>query len=480
MAITEEGLTIRRFPEVEADIQDSLVTNLNTSLVFDNDTLLGQLVAIIGAEIADEEALLQAIYDSFDIAKAEGAALDRLVALIGITRLDAARTSGDQDFTGADGTVIPQGTLVANPSSLDQFETGFALTLAPSSCKEVTYSVSSVLNNTLYTIEVNGNDFSYTSSGAATVTEIVDGLVAQINLPSGRTWEAQNVGDQLRVFTLNQDNIAVSAITFLLVESVTASVFTQATVTGDIRAPANSLTQIVSSVSGLDSTTNPLSFTTGRDKETDEELRERASQTTQLAGSSTVPANISAVANVEGVSAVLLVENLSDVVDGEGRPPHSYEVIVEGGVDGDIARAIFNEKPAGIQTFGDITVNVLDQTETPRAISFSRPDDIIIATRVTYDLYDEELFPPTGPDDIVQAVLEAGNALGIGEDVIPKRFYGPIYAAVSGLNDITVEMQILASSGDVPNPGSWSEAKISISDSQVSSFNLADVYTVQV
>lgn len=549
MAITEQGLTIRRFPEVEEDIQDSLLENLNTSLVFDSDTLIGQLIAIIGAEIADEEALIQAVYDSFDIDKAEGAALERLVALIGLARLSAATTTGDQEFVGSDGTLIPAGSLVSNPSTQDQFETLVELTLAPASCQSVTYTVSTVLDNENYTISVNGLDFLFTSDGSATAAEIVDGLAAQINLPAGRTWEAENVSDQLRVFTLDNNNIVVSAITFLLVDFVVAEVAVQSVVTGEIRAPANVITNIVSSIAGIISTNNNLSFSTGRDRETDEGLRERASESTQLAGSSTVPANLSTVSNVAGVNTVLIVENLSAVVDSEGRPPHSYEVIVDGGVEGDIAAAIFSEKPAGIQTFGDITINIIDASDTPRAISFSRPTNVFIAVRVTFNLYDEEVFPVTGTEDIEQAVLDTGNALDIGEDVINGRFVGPIYASAEGINTVLVETQIISSSGTTPgttsgsitsvtNSGgvarfnhsgtdpsigefitvsgfvtettyntaaavslsgagffeltgvsftgdetgifeSWSEVKISISNSEVSAFNALDIFSIQ-
>ena len=479
MAITETGLEIRRFPEVEKDIQDELTDNLSTALVFDTDTLLGQLVSVIGAEIADEEALIQAVYDSFDIDKAEGVSLDRLVALIGVTRLSAAFTTGIQQFNGSDGTTVQAGSILSNPSSNAEFETLLELSLTPSSCEDVTYSVSTVLDNETYQITVNGTVFSYLSDANATVDEIVDGLVQQVNLPASKSWTASNVLSKLFIKTNSQSNIEVSAITFLLVDSVTASTLAKATVTGEIRGPANSITNSVTSISGLISTTNPLSYSTGRDIESDEELRQRAQESTQLAGSSTVPANLAAVSNVEGVNAVSLVENLTSSIDGEGRAPHSYEMIVDGGVDGDIGQAIFNEKPAGIETSGDISVPVIDASGATRIIWFSRPEDIHIAVRVTYDLYDEESFPINGAEEIVNAVLATGEDLNVGDDVIPKRFYGPIYDSVEGINDLTVEMQVLASSGDAPLGGSWSGDKISISGSQVASFNLIDITTVQ-
>lgn len=480
MALTENGLTIRRFPEVQSDIQEALTTNLNTSLVFDSDTLIGQLTDIIGAEIADKEALIQAIYDSFDLSKAEGAALDRLVALIGIQRLAKAHSLGVQTFKGNDGVSIPAGAIFKNPSTGDEFETLFALSLRTTACEEVVYRVSSLNNLTDYVVTINGNNYTYTSSSSATASEIVNGLVGQINLPSGRTWEASNESGNLKIVTTDFDVLNITATTYLSVESVSASIDAQSTQTGEIRAPALSLTEMVTSIGGIQSTFNELTYSTGRDNETDAELRSRANNSTQLAGSGTVPSNLAAIRNVEGVTAVSLIENLTDTVDADGRPPHSYELVVDGGVDGDIAAVLFKEKPAGIRTHGSISVNVLDETGTVRAVNFSRPQDVIVAVRVTYSVYDEEQVYASLSSDIVDSVVLTGSLLDVNDDLIPKRFYGGIYGSTSGINDLTVEVQVLTASGDTPNPANWTENKLTISAAQVASINAVDVTTVQI
>ena len=71
-------------------------------------------------------------------------------------------------------------------------------------------------------------------------------------------------------------------------------------------------------------------------------------------------------------------ENDSNVVDAAGRPPHSVEVVVDGGSNTDIAAQILATKSGGINTYGNITVEVpgedddtVESTSTVRYISTS-------------------------------------------------------------------------------------------------------------
>ena len=52
MALTETGLVIRRFPEVQEAIQAAVLQNVSSEAIFDTDTLMAQLINIIAAEIA--------------------------------------------------------------------------------------------------------------------------------------------------------------------------------------------------------------------------------------------------------------------------------------------------------------------------------------------------------------------------------------------------------------------------------------------
>ena len=485
MALTETGLQIRRFPEVQSTIQAAILQNVSTEVIFDEDTLMAQIVNIIAAEISSLEEVVQSVYDSLDRDKAEGSSLDSLLNLIGLQRIGQAATNGLELFTGDDGTVVPQGTILANPSTGDRYETTEIGNLQQADCLSCDYQVGTVSNSTQYTVTVNGGDYSYTSDASATEEEIVDGLLAQLNTPPDRVWEATKLVTpfRLRVETNNGTNIVLNVQAALVPERVTNMVPIAALEFGTVRAPRNTITQVITAVGGVTSVNNPDALGTGRDRETDEAFRLRASQSLSLSGSATIPAISAALLNLPDVSSALVVENDTGVVVDD-RPAKSFECVVTApittAIDEAIANTIWNDKPAGIQTVGNTAISITDSTGVQRIINFSRPEGTFIAVRVTYGLYNEEVFPADGPTLIRDAVVTYGSSLAAGEDVIPQRFYGSIYSAVEGIGDLTVECQVLPSQGATPNAGSWSEAIIPIGEADVASFNGGDVYTVQV
>ena len=182
--------------------------------------------------------------------------------------------------------------------------------------------------------------------------------------------------------------------------------------------------------------------------------------------------------NTVGVSSATVVENDQITVDGEGRPPKSFECVVSGGTDNAVATTIWETKPAGIETFGNTTIIITDVRGTQREINFTRPAATNIAIQVTYTLYDEEVFPVDGEDTIKQVCVDYTNSLGLGVDVIPQRYFGPIFEAVTGIEGLVVEVQTLVNAGDAPNPANWQTTPIEISATEFASTVTSDVTVV--
>lgn len=482
--LTSTGLDIRRFPEVQEQLRQAILQNISSSIVFDEDTIFSQLVDILSLEISNLEQALQSVYDSLDRDKAEGTSLDSLMNLIGLQRIPAAYTSGNVRFFGGDNTNIPVGTILENPSTSDRFQTTATGQLGQESCVSCSYTVGTLQDSTVYTVTVNGRDYNYTSSVSTTSAEIVNGLALLIEDDTSAAWSAATDinPDRLIISTDGSDNINCSTVNLLTPEQLSVNVPVRALVTGAVRAPAESITSIVTAVGGVDRVTNPAALGTGRLRETDAQFRLRAAQSLSLSGSSTVPAIRAAVLNIPEVTGVSIEENVSNVTDSEGRPPHSFEVIVTApttdAINNTVATAIWNDKPAGIETYGNTSIVIKDSSNRDRTVRFSRPEDVFVAVRVTYSLYSEEDFPDNGEAQIEQAVVEFGSGLSPGIDVIAPRFNGSIYQ-VPGIANILVETQVLVSSGATPNPSSWSIAPIPIAQNQVAAFNQTDVYTVR-
>lgn len=478
MAILDEyGLSVRRQPDILAELRNSYLQRISSEIVFDDATFFGEDTVILSEQIANLEQGIQAVYNSFDVTKAEGVSLDRLVEIVGVYRLGAKYTVGVQRFTGKNGSSVQQGTLVENPSTGDRFTVDTNSTISVAECRYGIFKVATVLDSTVYQITINDNIFNYNSGVGATAASIAAGIISLVNAPTNRKWLASLVDlENIKIETIVDDNVFLSAITYL--EPTNASIYTNVTCVnaGYIRAPANGVTKLISPLAGVTSTTNDVEYTTGRDRETNAELRLRTKQSLSIAGSATVEALYSAISNITGVTSVEVYQNTTmSTVDG--RPPKSYECIVIGGLNDDIANAIWLDGPAGIEAFGNTYEVITDSRGVEHSIGFSRPSAVHVAVKVTATTYTEETQPTDIATLIKNAVVEYGTTFRNGEDVIAKRFYGPVYGAGVGLDDVIVETQVLANAGDTPS-GSWTTTNISIATNELASISFSDVYVV--
>ena len=115
-------------------------------------------------------------------------------------------------------------------------------------------------------------------------------------------------------------------------------------------------------------------------------------------------------------------ENDTDAESSSGLPPHSIEIVAYGGLDEDIATAIFRRKAAGIQAFGNTVVGVVDASGVSHDIGFSRPTPVNIWIKV-FNLVTSSVFPLDGVEQIKKSLVSYIGAntrggLNIGQSVI--------------------------------------------------------------
>lgn len=238
--------------------------------------------------------------------------------------------------------------------------------------------------------------------------------------------------------------------------------------TGPVVANAGTLTVIAAAVSGWNSITNPLDATKGTTVEVDTPLRTRRESELATKGSTTVNAIRADVSALTGVTGVQVLENDTDTTDGNGLPPHSVEVIVQGGTDAEVAEAIFNAVAAGITTYadpaGDVIVVVQDSANNNHTVKFSRPVEVPIYLIVTLTA---EADTWVG-DDFVKAVLVdfAAANYRVGDDVITSRLVAELWNKVPGL--VTIAS---VNAGTAPGP-------ISDADVPITARQLATVDTI--
>jgi uncharacterized phage protein gp47/JayE len=154
-----------------------------------------------------------------------------------------------------------------------------------------------------------------------------------------------------------------------------------------------------------------------------------------------------------------------------GRLAKSFEAVVEGGSDADVANKIWLTKPAGIQTFGNTSFTITDSQGEQQVINFSRPTPIYIWVTVALTLYSEETFPPNGQDLVADSINTYGNNLGIGVDVLLQRVLAQIFN-VPGI--ASGAMQIAATNGPGDSP-LYGTADIPIQENEIAIFDLSRI-----
>lgn len=185
----------------------------------------------------------------------------------------------------------------------------------------------------------------------------------------------------------------------------------------------NTISVITNPKTGINTVTNTKAFEGGRNTETDAEFRERYYLSVDFAGGVNIDAIVAEIyESVEAVISVTGEENDADVESESGLPPHSIEIIAYGGLDEEIAAAIYKRKAAGIQTYGNTSVPVITVSGTTYSVCFSRPTPVNVWVEIS-NLVTDRTFPLDGVEQIKQSIVDFIGAntrggLGIGQNVI--------------------------------------------------------------
>lgn len=217
--------------------------------------------------------------------------------------------------------------------------------------------------------------------------------------------------------------------------------------TGPIVVLASSTWAIETPITGWTGVSNALDGETGRNVESDNALRLRYVQAIAGPGNS-LDSLWGALVRITGVAEVVVTENPLYVTDAAGRPPKSFEVVIDGGDDTEIAQAIWDNKPVGIETYGVTTTeSITDAVGNAHDVNFSRPSDLNIWIELDYEPNGE--FPVDGEDQILAAILSYEDTVRIDRDFMSWHVLRLI--EVAGIDSLSIRVGLTASpSSDLP------------------------------
>lgn len=462
--LTNDGFVVKRLQDIKTELEDAYrdaFGNVDT----DPDSFFGQVIGIGADRESTLWELMELIYLSQSPDSAEGVNLDNAVGYVGLERLPATKSTANVLLYTDDmlllPVTVPALTEVEVRGAGDVLELAEATDITASTVIDSTMEVVTATNGVEYKVTINGTDFTYLAGGGDTVLTIATGLVTAINLGAEPATAVDNGDGTFQLTADKVDNVRTVYTLAVTTDGVgteleiselgSPSLFT-AQVAGATPVPAGTMTEIVNPVSGLSRTDNLDAGTTGTEAETDTALRVRRDESLQVAGAATLAAIRSRLLNdVDDVTAVSIAENRTDAPVG-GLPAHSFECVVTGGDEQEIAQKIWDTKPAGIETEGSITKQVTDTNGDSQDVKFSRSMPMYAWVKVRYSVYAEENYPgeTTAVQAIKDSLLAFGQAFELGEDMIRDRFYGPCFAA-EGIGTIdTLEIDLTPNPGDTP------------------------------
>jgi uncharacterized phage protein gp47/JayE len=251
----------------------------------------------------------------------------------------------------------------------------------------------------------------------------------------------------------------------------------ESTVTGPTLVPALSISQPITSISGILAVLNMAQGTPGRNIETDDQLRYRQQTFKNVNSFGTIESMASRLLQeIPYVNSVSFYENTSSIVDSYGRPPHSFELVVNcpSITEQTVANKIWLYKPAGIATFGNVSYLVSDTQGNLHRMYFSKPVNEYVYIKATITRSTEIRFPLNGAVLVANAILAFGNTLIMGQDLINQQFMGPIYS-VAGVG--LVDLQF-ATTTDLVTPPVYESpgSNIVIQPTQLTMFDISRIY----
>lgn len=480
--LSAQGFRRKRTADIKTEIENTLRATLGQNI----NLLPQSVLSLFIGTFADREGALwelaESVYNALDPDSAEGVSLDKVCALSGITRLPAkASRVISVHLFGDVGASIPSGTafsVAGSPES--RFLTTSGVSLEAGQDEIQTIDFSSIPTTGSFSLRYNDivTDTITPANSAADIQALLreipylSEVVVSGDFTDGFVINFQGADGKINhpLLLVVDDTLKDSddeEVTILVVETQAGIpqgvVDVEASAMGPVFAPAYSLTEIENPVPGLDRILNLQKEVIGRFIETDGELRLRRVASLQRAGSSTVAAIRARLLEVQEVSEVIIFENVTDEIDGDGLDPHSFNTFVQGGDEQEIANALWLNKPAGIKTIGEIVKTVIDSQGVNQTIRFSRPVEveIFINIEVTRDSSPTSLWPSSGADLVRAALAAYVNSLTIGDDVIVYPKLISSINAIPGIEDLEIG---ISKGPGIPALGSDDNIEIAINE----------------
>ncbi len=222
--------------------------------------------------------------------------------------------------------------------------------------------------------------------------------------------------------------------------------------TGPIPCPSGTLTQVYQAVPGWDAITNDDDGALGSEVESRVDFEYRRKNSVAINANGTPGAIYAEVFDLPNVLDCYVLDNGKGEVVEKGATnypvlPHSIYVAVVGGIDKDIAKAIWRKKDGGCDTNGNTSVVITDESgyshpQPIYTINFHRPPNL--AVKFAVNIANDPSLPSNIVDLVKDAVIKRFNGADgtsrerIGATIYASRYYGTVAEVASNVAVISI------------------------------------------
>lgn len=448
--VGQAGLQRKTLQELRTEIEQALKNVFGVSFETSVDSPNGLLISQMALSFANLWELAQEVYISRDPAQAQGVALDWAAALNGLSRKVATACKVQaMVYTDKASATIPVSSIAMRTRGSLRFSLDSTTSISRSLCKELLISDDGSSKNTDYTFHFTFGDVTLNNTTSQSNLQRLSTLV----ISAGGSAEMTPRGLRVYMYDGSQVGITGNMPDDFIIQAGALGDFTADTA-GAQTCEVGELDAIPVAVTGWSSVYNYTAGVPGSDMETDEELRARRAAAVSVIQARGTDPSIRAhlLQDVDGVTAAKVVSNRGMVEDSAGRPPKCFECLVVGGSDEDVAKCIWQSQPAGIQSYGNTSVDITDDNGDVQVISFSRPQAKYLWVKVTYSLYTEESAPTDA--EIKAAIMQWSQAeYQMGVDVIPTRVLQGLYSGTTGIGTASIQVAITDTAEGTPSYG---------------------------
>lgn len=478
--VTRNGFVRKRLDVIKNDVYGRLKEGWGYDITINPQSFLNVLVTGFSDEIAKLWEVAENTYYSMYTMSAEGANLDNAMQFGGITREKDSRTLYMLACTAPDDTVVSYGVLVksaTNPEKL--FRCTNAQIIGRERFRKAIIKPYMDSGIDIFYVTINRHTYQYVKDAGdddLAVLKALQGLVNENGI-------SVHVDEEKRCMSLEdihkQTSNTLALSNNLLIESITSNILFESMEYGPVIVANGLIKEMVTLDTGISEVTNDIAPTPGRFEADDIEARQTFVKRCATRSKTMIESITAEIYNsVDNVLSVAGYENDTEVVDKDGRPPKSVEILVDGGDDAEIASTIYRKKTDGIRAYGNVRMDVADSFGNIHKIGFSRPVYLYIWLSIVITGKKGKSMAPNFAQLTQDSIMEDAKPLQVGDGVYLQTFLANIYSKVVSVAMVDIKAFATVSKEYIPNKSEYTSDNIIVSHMQKAVFDVSRIEVV--